>query len=124
MPFHVKGNTLGPDVIQAFLKLKRTALQVSVVSGYEPKNLCTLPVLTEPWHMAGRCRWMRWRFGPIPFGVVRLGANWELRRARPADLPGSDVDGNESELPPIPGGDVDPDLASGREQITEQDVGR
>ena len=33
MPFHVKGNTLGPDVIQAFLKLKRTALQVSVVSN-------------------------------------------------------------------------------------------
>ena len=51
---------------------------------------------------------------PNPFWSGTARANWELRRARPADLPGSDVDGNESELPPIPGGDVDPDLASGR----------
>ncbi len=40
--------------------------------------------------------------------------NWRLQQVRPRDLTVTDGEGSGSEPPPIPGGDEDPDLASGR----------
>ena len=52
---------------------------------------------------------------PNPFWSDNTQANWTLQRSRPRDLPGRDVSADASELPPIPGGDEDPDLEqSGR----------
>ena len=51
---------------------------------------------------------------PNPFWSENTQANWGLQQARPRDLP-DDVEENAVELPPVPGGDEDPDLAtSGR----------
>lgn len=56
---------------------------------------------------------------PNPFWSDNAQANWELQQARPRDLP-ANVEEIVSELPPVPGGDEDPDLVtSGRGRDNE-----
>ncbi len=97
--------------MQAFLLLKRNAWLGLAVSGYEPNDLCTLELsLKAMAELRALSLDAAIRRPPNPFWSSTTRANWEIQGARPRDLPTADVEWDGAELPPVPGGEVDPDL--------------